>query len=214
MTHEASRSLEATKSRRNTVIAAAVVVLLLAASVAYAALHGNGSETSKAIAEKPASSAGVSSSRVGTSAPSAYGKASTSTTRAVPGAISRPGVMSKPAMKGSRLATLSAPPEQTIGMIVVPKDLKAARFRMTFEPYGWGPSAASGARLIARVQTSEPVDDEAKSIDRDFAGRNLTLWIAPDKAEAIRIGGTYSGVVEVRRQGDVGVMYLVDVAGK
>jgi len=97
-------------------------------------------------------------------------------------------------------------------MVVVPKGFSAAQYEIAFEPYGWGPAGAADGRIVVRITTSKPLDAGAKALDRDFADKNALLFLGPEDARAISTGGTYKGVLSVRPQGDVGLLYLTKVS--
>ena len=95
-------------------------------------------------------------------------------------------------------------------MLVVPKGFTSASFGVVFQPYGWGPGGQRSGRLLAKIVTSKPTNTSARALNKDFAGRNVAIWCAPPISAAIAVGGTYQGVMVVRPQGDVGVLYLVN----
>ena len=93
-------------------------------------------------------------------------------------------------------------------MLVVPKGFTPASYAVVFEPYGWGPGGQRGGRLVARIVSSKAANASATTLAKEFAGRNVMVWCAPKVAAAISGGGRYQGMLEVRPQGDVGVLYL------
>lgn len=119
-----------------------------------------------------------------------------------------------PVPKGSKVTSISAPPTQTVGMLVVPKGFKGAQYAVTFRPYGWGPGGAAGGRLVIRIDTSKAVDAGAKAYGKDFSGRNAIAFVVPSAAAAIKLGGTYTGQLLLRPQADVGVFYLLKATPK
>ena len=193
-----------------------IAVVLIGAGVAYALL-GRGT-TSDTPAEKPAAVAPVPSQQATGSTGSA-GSATATRTAAdtgtpAPGAApidrtARP--TEKPAADGRPLAELPAPPAKTVAMLVVPKGFRPATFGIVFQPYGWGPGGVDGGRILVRVNSSKPTNASAKALGKDFKGRNAAVWCSPSDAKILIKGGTYTGVLTVRPQGDVGSLYLSKV---
>ena len=95
-------------------------------------------------------------------------------------------------------------------MLVVPKGFTSATFAMVFQPYGWGPGGPQGGRLIAKVISSKPTNASAAALKQDFTGHNVSLWAPPQVTAGLKVGGTYKGTVQVKPQGDVGVLYLTN----
>lgn len=207
---------------RTTISVAVSVTLMLAVAIGVAMARNADTPPS---AEKPGAAVEAPAQGgdgTGTPAPSVDG-----TVSAVPGIDAvggdapapdgktlpkpNPSAPKQPARDGSRLTTLPAPPERTIGMIVVPDDFRVATYEVTLKPFGWGPGGQKGGRLVASIVTATPADDGAKALAKEFKGRNATLWCQGPVAEAIELGGTYAGIMEVRKQGDVGVLYLTEV---
>jgi len=188
----------------------AIVIVLIGAGVAYALLgRGTAPDTSVEpptaavpIPTQPLtdSTASVTSSRTvaGTGAP-APGAAQIDRT-------ARP--TERPAAAGQPLAELAAPPVKTVAMLVVPKGFTPATFGIVFEPYGWGPGGPDGGRILVRINSSKPTNASAKALDKDFKGRNAAVWCAPADTKVLVKGGTYTGVLTVRPQGDTGSLYL------
>lgn len=213
-------SQTAEDTTRRTLIVAIGVALLLVAAIAIAAARGASPEpvaasTSEApAAPKPSDDATRSDASVAGTAPVTAQQGSKP---AVPGKKNAKPAPGKgkaepvaPAKVGSALTTLTAPPEKTIGMIVVPKGFSGGKYSITFKPFGWGPAGPDGGRLVAQIVSATASDSGAKSLDKDFGGRNATLWCGPEIAKAIKLGGSYAGTMMVRPQGDVGVLYLTE----
>ncbi len=215
-------SKAADKAGKTTLFVGVACIVLLIAATAFAIVRDDQkpadktaqSTSGKPAPSKPTTSAPGSVTPTG-AAVAAGGAVPPSKQGRKPGKpgsqspTTRPGAPSAPAKQGSSLTTLTAPPEKTIGMIVVPKGFKGGTYAIEFEPYGWGPSGPAGGRLIAKILKSSAQDAGAKSLDKDFANRNATLWCAPDLAKTIKLGGKYTGTMDVRPQGDVGVLFLV-----
>lgn len=196
------------------VVVGAVVVMLVGAGIAFALL-GQDAESEKP-ADKPTAAAVIPTR---TPSLTATGSATTSRTTAASGTSAPGGVQSnrtatpteKPAVAGQPLAELSAPPVQTVAMLVVPKGFRDATFGIVFQPFGWGPGGADGGRLLVKISSSEPTNASGKSLGKDFKARNASVWVSPPDARILVKGGTYTGVLTVRPQGDVGSLYLSKV---
>lgn len=93
-------------------------------------------------------------------------------------------------------------------MLVVPKGFTIASYGVVFRPYGWGPGGESGGRLLVKIVSSKATNASATSLKKNFAGRNVSVWCTPKAVAAVSGGGTFQGVLQVRPQGDVGVLYL------
>lgn len=106
------------------------------------------------------------------------------------------------------LPTLQTPPEHTVAMIVVPRGFAGADFSVAFEPLGFGPAGSAGGLLMAKVLSSKPVGSAAASLQRDFSGRNVSLYCTPGQLTGMATGARYDGTIHVRPQGDVGVLIL------
>lgn len=192
---------------RRTLVAALVVGVLLAGAVAYAALtKGAESPTPAATSDTTA----TAPSAAETTAASVVSRPASGTPGSLPASVTPPGAPTAVAAPGSELTSLTAPPSRTIGMFAVPKGFTSARYAIVFKPFGWGPSGPGTGRLIAQIVSAKPLDEAAKSLAHDLAGRNATLWVDAKGLKVVCLGGTYSGTLVVRGQGDVGVLYLED----
>lgn len=191
----------------------AAAVVLIGVGIAYA-LIGRGA-TADQPAEKPAASAPIPSQPATTDAtasaatsPTLAGTGTPAPGAAPPDRTARP--TERPAVAGVPLAELAAPPVTTVAMLVVPKGFNPATFGIVFQPYGWGPGGPDGGRIIVKISSSKPTNASATALDKDFAGRNAAVWCAPADVLVLVKGGTYTGVLTVRPQGDVGSLYLSD----
>lgn len=215
---------EATTDSRKTLYTGIAVTVLLAVAVGIAAVRADSpAETPKSPRPTKSATPERDLSVAPTATPDATGApvapefpgqppVGAPTAPQSPGAPgSTPARPSEPVKQGDKLTDLKTPPDRTIGMIVVPEGFTSGRFTVTFSPFGWGPAGPQGGRLVAEITKSAPLDDEAKSLDRDFAGRNATLWCSDAISAKIKVGGTYTGVIEVRRTGDTGTLTLVEV---
>lgn len=211
-------AIEPAGGSRRTLYVAIAVTVLLAVSIAVAAARPDANEPAK-VTESPSPAKETSASAPTSAAPDSSNAVTSSKQPSPPG--TKPGTSPspqtqtskpvEPVKNGSKLTQLKSPPERTIGMIVIPDDFKSARFAVTFTPFGWGPSGAAGGRLIAKITESEALDVGAKALNRDFTDRNATLWCSKTIADKVKVGGTYSGVLEVRRSGDTGTLFIVDI---
>lgn len=211
----------AENNNRKTLIVGIGVVLLLVVAIAVAAARGVdetpvAEKPAEAPLESPSASATPPAAIPGTGSAPATGTAVAG--NAKPGSTGKPGTPGDnpaapkaPAAAGSQLTTLTVPPDKTIGMIVVPDGFTSGTYEITFKPYGWGPAGQQGGRLVAQIATAKAVDEGAKSLKKEFEGRNATLWCAGPVADDIDLGGQYKGVMVVRPQGDVGVLYLTKI---
>lgn len=204
------------------VVAAVAAVVLVGAGVAYALLardtvtdSASGSVATATVpspgesgapstdSSPPASALGTMTGGVGANP----GTGSRTTTSTRPG-VRRP--TEAPATPGAPLTELTSPPPRTVAMLVVPKGFTAATYAIAFTPYGWGPGGRTGGRILINITSSKPTNASAKVLDKDFANRNAAVWCSPKVAAALSTGGAYTGLLQVRPQGDVGTLYLMD----
>jgi hypothetical protein len=113
----------------------------------------------------------------------------------------------EPARAGAALETLQAAPEKTITLLSLPEGVSSASYAVTFQPFGWGPGGEGGGRLVVRILEAEPVGEAPPDVP-DLAGSNVSLYADQKMAGVVTGGGTYSGVVAVRSQADVGILVL------
>jgi hypothetical protein len=203
------------------IVLAIAAVIAIVAGVALAQRQGTklpgtggahaGSGEGSAVVGSSASSGGASANTNSQGAQGAGSETSrTSGATGKPRAVPRP---EAPVTPGTKVPTLTAPPDATIGMLVVTEGFKTATYRISFRPYGWGPGGAQGGRLVVRIDSSVAADAGAKAFDKDFSGRNAVVWVQGGTAQSMTVGGSFAGKMTVRRtQGDVGVLYLSDVS--
>ncbi len=190
-----------------------IVIVLIGAGIAYALL-GRGTTSDQPAEQSAAALASLQPSASDSTASGVASRTVVDSGTPAPGGaqISR---AAKPterlATEGQPLSELSAPPAKTVAMLVVPKGFKAAAFDIVFQPYGWGPGGVDGGRILVRIDSSRPADAGAKALEKDFMGRNAAVWCSPADAKILADGGTYSGVLTVRPQGNVGSLYLSQV---
>jgi hypothetical protein len=212
----AETNAHSASTKRGWIIGGIVLAVLLVAAIGWALWPkpkpvDTAAKPAAATPSAPVSA--VTSSTLSTAA--VPGSALSTSAAEKPGATKRPtspgaapGTPGTPAAPGDKLVEIAAPPEKTIGMLVVPKGFTPATYGVVLQPFGWGPGGQAAGRLVAKIVSATPTNDSAKSLGKDFAGRNVSLWIAPPAAKVMVIGGTYQGVMEVKPQGDVGVLYL------
>lgn len=194
------------------VIALAVGGFLVARSLGGSSSNAKPGAATSTDAEKSGqggTGTGAGSAGQAVTAPVAQGQVTQTASATPPGAKS--GAPKAPAENGAALATLSAPPEHSVAMVVVPKGFKSGDYAVVFRPYGWGATGQAGGRLVVRIDSAKPLDAAAKSIDRDWKDRNAMVFVGPDVARVVAKGGTYKGTLRIRPQGDVGMLYLVKV---
>ena len=158
-------------------------------------------------ANQGGSSSGSSSARP--SGPGGSGSSGASPSGSLQSGMRAPTEAPTPlAAVGSRLATVTTPPPHTVGLLKIPEGVTSAKYSVTFKPYGWGPGGPQRGQLVVAVTKSSPSGGEAARLT-DLTGKNVSLWATPAAASAIKVGGSYSGVVSVQVQGDTGRLTLV-----
>lgn len=116
------------------------------------------------------------------------------------------------AAKGAPLPTLSTMPESTLSLIALPDSFESARFEVTFSPYGWGAGGPEGCCLVITIQDVKKTSGDAADVT-PIDGRNLSVWLDPADQEKLASGGEFDGTIEIRRQGNVGALFLTGVSG-
>lgn len=113
------------------------------------------------------------------------------------------------AKTGSTLATLSVPPEHTVGLLKIEEGVKSAAYNVKFKPYGWGPGGPERGNLVVAVTSSSPAGGDAAKL-LDLSGKNASFWVAdPAVIPKVKTGGSYTGKVSVRIEGDTGRLMLI-----
>lgn len=211
----AETSAHSRSTKRGWIIGGVVMAVLLLAAIGWALWPKPAPDTVGSSASPAPSSSSLPGTN-GSTESSLPASSADSTGLASPGAPNpknsrrrAPAPPGAVAVVGSKLVQIDAPPERTIGMLVVPKGFTPATSTIVFEPYGWGPGGQQGGRLLAKIVTSTATNASATALKKDFAGRNVTMWASPQVVTGLTVGGTYQGVMQVRPQGDVGVLYLV-----
>lgn len=118
----------------------------------------------------------------------------------------------EPAEEGAELTTVTVPPPSTVAMLDIPEGFETARFNITFRPYGpaMGPN---GPSMVITIDEMDPLGGDTDEV-KDLSGLNAVCSTPPSVIERVAEGGMYSGVLEVRANGDVGVLVLTQVSDK
>lgn len=173
------------------------------------------SDSRGASAETPPNSMGASTPAETRGAEGRVATAGTIATSAIAGGdASGTSVPSAPPATAAALPELGSSPPRTIAMVVVPRGFAGASYRVVFRPFGWAAGGSANGRLIMVVDSDQPTDSGAKALGQEFAKRNLMVWCTPECAAQIGRAGTYNGVLEVRPQGDVGLLYLTKASAR
>lgn len=207
------------KTPTGVVLAALVLVALIGGGIALAVRSGdspNGSPEALESVDGTSTAAGDTSATIDPNSTDASQVAQNSNGTSSGDKVTPPpgGPQNQPlAKQGSVLATLTAPPPQTLGLLKLPEGFESAIYEMTFSPYGWGPGGSASGHLVVKIEKAVGRSGETDEF-RDMTGVNASLWTAPGASETIKAGGTYIGTVEVRARGDVGALFLRDVKEK
>lgn len=111
---------------------------------------------------------------------------------------------------GATLVAYSAPPMDTVTMVIIPKGFDSALYRIRFEPYGWSSAGTTGGQLFVRVESSKPLDAAAKRLAKDWGNTNLSVFVGSVVAGQLATGGTFTGTLQVQPRASVGVLALLD----
>ena len=106
----------------------------------------------------------------------------------------------RPAAKGKPLAMVRKPPARTLAMVGSGMAHSGDSYRITFRPYGNGPSGA----VVVQVVSSEPVRRTQKPLE--LSGRNALVRLAA--GSKVTAGGLYAGTIELVKNGDTFVLVL------
>lgn len=206
--------------RRKLWIAAAVaaaIVVLVAGSLLTRGRRDAGTGTTSQVASGEASQAvpgsteapGVTSSTAPASGPQGATGTPQTTTQGTSGGSVPGAAGAQPAENGSKLTTVTAPPRSTLAMIDSSAGAAGDTFAIGFRPYGKGPVRGSGSTLVVRIMSARASNTNTS----DFAirpGTNALVDIAQPIAGLVKIGGSYTGTLEMVRYGDVLVLRLID----
>ena len=190
--------------------AAALGVLLLAVALGAFALQHNSSGGARPRPASGSPSGPTPSSEPKTPDVSTTSAVSGTATEGVTDASDTPSGTSgspQPVAAGSKLPALQAPPQGSVGLVLVPRGFAGAEFAIVFTPYGVGASGSAGGTLFAKVVSSKPSGSK-HAFAHDFTGEDLALYAPAGVLAAVTGGGRYKGMLQVRPQGDVGVLIL------
>jgi hypothetical protein len=113
--------------------------------------------------------------------------------------------------EGEPLPVLSAPPPSTLGLVALPAGFEAAELEIVFEPYGWGQGGPTGCNLVIKVESAQALSGDTEGLE-GISGENASVWVDCERDEILATGGRFGGTVEVRRQGDVGTLFLTELS--
>ncbi|MHB9004020.1 MAG: hypothetical protein ACYC6C_08135 [Coriobacteriia bacterium] len=204
-----------------TIVAVAVVVLII--GLAYATARNDPSRGTGDSTALEGSHRGTSTVDPIPSAPSASGTRTPSSPVPVPPGQTAPtasgsspsvapiGRPTEPAPEGSKLTTVTQPPEATLAMVEPTKLKEDARYSLVFSPYGYGPSRGGQPSLVIRISTATPTNESAKALD--LSDRNLLATAMPGQ-NPVTLGGTYTGVLTFRPDGGLLIPVISEVKPK
>ncbi|MDI6712521.1 MAG: hypothetical protein QMD96_04705 [Anaerosomatales bacterium] len=107
-----------------------------------------------------------------------------------------------PATTGAPLEDLASPPGPTVASFDLSRHESGSRYRLVFEPYGYGPELA-GPTIAARIVRCERESSGAE--DLALTGKSALLVLGKVRVER---GGTYEGVAELTESGGRLVLVL------
>ena len=111
------------------------------------------------------------------------------------------------------LPTLHQVPSDAVSMIVLPDGFESAQFQIAFSPFGWGSGGQAGRNLIVAVGAMEPIEGDVDGVE-DQSGKTLSVWLAEGEGAAVPSGGEYECVLEIRKQGDLGWLFVSGISKK
>jgi len=179
------------------------VAAIVVAGVAAFMLFGPGSAAAPGGAQAPN---GAAPNATGTA--SAVSPAPSTGTSASPTAPGVPTVTpSKVAPEGSELATVTAPPKETLARLTYSESREGQTYETDFQPYGTGPGRAGHGTIAVAVTKWEPAT--ANNNPLKLPTSNVLLELGP--GVSVNVGGSYSGVVKLMKSGDGLVLVLTSV---
>lgn len=214
---------EAASRRKILYTIAAVAVVLLIVGLAYATARddktrGTGDSATLEGSHQGTSTVGSIPSAPGTRTPSSA--PNSSPTRPGQTAPTRPGTTpstppagrpAEPAVEGSKLTTVTQPPEATLAMIEPSKLKDDARYTIVFSPYGYGPSRGGQPSLVVRITQATGTNESARALD--FTDRNLLATTLTGN-DPVTLGGTYTGVLTFRPDGGLLIPVISEIKAK
>jgi hypothetical protein len=114
-----------------------------------------------------------------------------------------------PRAEGEVVPVLDSMPPATVSLMALPSGFEGATLRVTFSPYGWGQGGPEACNLFIDVEEAEPASGDTEGLE-PLAGSDASVWVECDQ-ELLQTGGRFTGTVEVRRQGNVGILYLTEL---
>ena len=205
-------------------VAGIIVLALVAGGVALARRGGgpegeNGDDARKGEATSTAASTSTPSPSSPTRPGGTAGKPSSGTSAGSP----RPGAPTSgkpgaplerpkaPATEGSKLATITAPPDKTLALLDPKKVSADIEWDIEFSPYGFAPSApGSPKRIVIAITTATKT--AGKDTELSLNDRNMLVLL--DAKETVTLGGKYTGHLNLREQGGVLVPILSGIREK
>lgn len=206
---------------RRLLVAVGGVVVLALVAVALATLGGGSDDD--ATARRGDTEATSTTSATQTPSAAVPGKPGTSQNAGRPGASTKPGAPSPttrkpgapperpkaPVAEGSKLTTITAPPEKTLALLDPKKVAADIEWDIEFSPYGFAPSAPDAPkRLVVRVSGAKQT--AGKATDLDLKDRNMLVLLGAK--QTVTLGGEYTGHLVLQQQGGVLAPVLKSVA--
>ncbi len=119
----------------------------------------------------------------------------------------------RPAPAGEKLDRVTQPPTRTIAFLSPKMAKKGVIWDATFELYGFGPAQGRQKTVVVRILSAEPKG--SKKVGFDPEGRNAILVPAtPGDLAAMKVGGSYSGKLEVVELGGMLALEVSSVRAK
>lgn len=116
-----------------------------------------------------------------------------------------------PVADKAKLPEVDTAPERTLAMIE-PKAASAGEYDIEFRPYGTGPVQASATTLVVRIESAMP----RASVKKPFklTSRNALVNVGPGASGVVKAGGEYRGVLELRPNDGLLVLWLTDASAR
>lgn len=193
-------------------VVAAILAVALIAGIAFMAGRGSRGEASPSGASSgtPKTIANETTSKPAPPSPSLSptpgvgSKGASGTVKPPAPSTVRP---TAPAAAGSKLTTITTPPNRTLAMLAASSLPEDARYRITFEPFGT--ARLSGDGLVIAIKTAEPLNASAKT--KSFAGRTA-FALYGDASTDVTTGGTYTAELGFRKTGETLSLVLYKIA--
>lgn len=122
---------------------------------------------------------------------------------------SKPSTVKQPklAAKGSRLATITAPPSATFAQLRYTASRDGQAYDVAFKVYGKGPIRSGHGTVVAAVSSFQPAKTYSDALK--LPSDNVLLELGP--GVSLTSGGGYTGVVTLTKRGDALVLVLTKV---